>query len=125
MAKKMDAHLALLRDPEFMDKFKTSAVQLISALEALNEKARYEPLEPHELDLLSFISEHLPMMLKVAEDGQLILGHVLFQAAVTQYFHLKMLAEQGNEEARIKYEKLRPGFEAIFNKKDNSDGSLN
>ena len=125
LAKKMDAYLELLRDKEFMMHFKTTAENLSNMVETLQEKARYEPLEPHERELLAFVAEQLPHLKQIAEDGRLILEHVLYQAAVTHYFDLKKKAEQGNEEARAKYEELRPLYEKSNLPEDNKKGELN
>lgn len=76
-----------------------------------------------EEELLKNYAVVLERSMQYISDMQALLGDKLYRKATAYYFHLKDLAEKGNEEARAVYEKLKPLYEDSL--KENMDDSMN
>lgn len=63
----------------------------------------------------------LPMVEKIKAFFD-ILGHSSLRKANAFYEHVKKLSLEGNEEAKVVYENLRPGYQAML--KENMDDHL-
>jgi len=111
LAKKLEQLLALARDKNFQAQLSKSIDDNLNFVTEMHEKAKYEPLEESEEELLKEIAEKMPIVLQFVQDCKLALGNELLIAADTQYFHLKRLAEQGDPKAKEAYERLKPLYQ--------------
>ncbi|MGE0636566.1 MAG: hypothetical protein AB7P01_09000 [Bacteroidia bacterium] len=98
------------RDKEAMGKLKASIESLVPAMEMLMEKARNEKLTDEEQDIFDKIVATFQLVQQTLSDTNLLIFNDLFAKSNAYFFHVKKLAEEGNEDARKVYEKLLPSF---------------
>jgi hypothetical protein len=111
LAEKLRKLLEMARDKNFQAQLMKTVDDNLRFVTAMHEKAKYEPLEESEQELLDEIAEKMPIVLQFVQDCKLALGNELLIAADTQYFHVKRLAEQGDPKAKEVYEKLKPLYQ--------------
>ena len=111
-AEKLKGTRDFLKDKEKVKLVIEKVEELYRMVEPITIKVRaHEKLTDEEKEKFHTVAA---MILKVKdsfEDMQLILGHNLGIQADAYYFHVKKLAEEGNDEAKKVYEELKPLYE--------------
>jgi hypothetical protein len=73
-----------------------------------------------ENEILENISKQLPALLTAFQDMSLVLNHSLYVKSQSYYFHIKALAEKGDEKAMEIYKDLQPYYRATIKEKPES-----
>ncbi len=108
------------RNKEAQKIIKDNLEKLIPFIEMLTEKARYEKLNKEEEEMAAKIVETLKHLQQSFSDANLLIFNDLFTKSNAYFFHVKKLAEEGNEDARKVYEKLLPSFKKAMGEGDKS-----
>ena len=106
ISRKIEAVKALLSDKEAMAKLKESFESLIPSIEAMIERERYELLNEDELKIKEEIHITVGMIQESFSEMKLLLDLEQFEKSTRFFFHLKKLAEEGNEDAKKVYNDL-------------------
>jgi hypothetical protein len=120
IAKKIDAVHDFFKDmsPEetqaFFKKLTSSLELLRKAVEDINEKAKYEPLNKEEKKFMRKVKKDLKLLSQKFEDTMLVLGHSLVMQANDYMFLLKQEAARGNTKAKEVYDELYPSYRAAL-----------
>jgi len=125
IARKTELAKEFAGNKEAMNKLKESIETLAPFLERLIEKARYEKLSDEEQELFNKITATLQQVQQSLSDANLLIFNDLFAKSHAYFFHVKKLAEEGNEDARKVYEKLLPSFKQAMGEGDKSPKTNN
>lgn len=110
LALKSENILSIFRDKKNQKAIMDSLELLLPAVTKLHEKSKHEPLSTQEQELIEEMLPAFELLLQAVSDAKLLLGHEIVGQTTEYFFHLKKLAEEGNEEARKAYEALAPSF---------------
>ena len=121
----MEEHYKRLRqfsdNPELKKDLIEKINQLEDGLAPLIEKNKLGiALTQDEADLIAEILPKIQDMAQRFSDAELLLSHKLLIKANAFFFHVKKLAEEGNEEAKKVYEELLPSY--LASQKERLDG---
>lgn len=108
------------RDKEAQKTIRENLEKLIPFIERLTEKARYEKLNKEEEEMAAKIVETINHVQQSLSDANLLIFNDLFAQTNAYFFHVKKLAEEGNEDARKVYEQLLPHFKKAMGEGDKS-----
>ena len=75
------------------------------------EKAKYSKLDKEELAMLDKAQAAMIRLSQQMSDSKLLLLRDMSVKAEAYYFHVKKLAEEGNEDAKKVYERLKPLYQ--------------
>jgi hypothetical protein len=122
IAKKTEHTRQFFKDKKAQQTLMESLEMIIPAVNQRHEKAEHEPLSAEELELLNKMEHAIEQVKQTTSDAQLLRANDLFTKSTAQFFHLKKLAEEGNEDARKAYEEMLPSFKKVM--EPNLNGSL-
>ncbi len=120
IARKTEQAKAFAADSKNLEQIKNNIELLAAAVEKLREKARYEKLSEEETGYFIKINETLQRLSQSLSDMDRLIFNDLFAKSHAYFFHVKKLAEEGNEEARMIYEKLLPLFKKAMGEDSNA-----
>jgi hypothetical protein len=82
--------------------------------EEINKLTAKKELTPEEMALFIRIVDTVKTTLENTNRLKSISEESIYRQANIYYYHVKKLAEEGNEEARKVYEQLRPSYQATL-----------
>ena len=125
IAKKTEMAYELFKDEESKERFMEELGQLNEYLKSFQEEQKHRPLAAQELEVLEELQATFQKTMVTINDVKLVLDNSISIAVTDQFFHVKRLAEEGNEEAKEAYEKLLPHFKEAMDPAATGKHNLN
>lgn len=115
MAELLKSAREFMNDKETMNILKVNFKMILDFLERLKEKERIiGKLDEDDMELLVKANEAIATAAQVFSDMKLIIGNEMVIQGDALYFHIKKLAEEGNEDAKKAHAILEPKYKKIL-----------